>query len=164
MCNVRAIQNAAFAKVYGVDFDLNVYFMSYFNFSVNLNWQHGTEELDNGKSSPLRHSPPFYGHFSLLYQRDNYKLNLYSYHSSSIKYENMPIVEIDKPEIYAIDNNGKPYCPDWWTLNFKADYKLWNHIGFGFGIENILDKRYRPYSSGIVAAGRNFIFSIKYFN
>jgi hemoglobin/transferrin/lactoferrin receptor protein len=29
------------------------------------------------------------------------------------------------------------------------------------GIENILDNRYRPYSSGIVAPGRNFIISLR---
>ncbi|MFT7154314.1 MAG: hemoglobin/transferrin/lactoferrin receptor protein, partial [Alteromonas macleodii] len=29
------------------------------------------------------------------------------------------------------------------------------------GVENISDQRYRPYSSGIVAPGRNFILSLK---
>jgi hemoglobin/transferrin/lactoferrin receptor protein len=29
------------------------------------------------------------------------------------------------------------------------------------GVENILDYRYRPYSSGIVAPGRNFIVSFR---
>jgi hemoglobin/transferrin/lactoferrin receptor protein len=30
-----------------------------------------------------------------------------------------------------------------------------------FGVENITDQRYRPYSSGISAAGRNFIGSLR---
>jgi hemoglobin/transferrin/lactoferrin receptor protein len=28
------------------------------------------------------------------------------------------------------------------------------------GLENMLDKRYRPYSSGISAPGRNFVISL----
>jgi hemoglobin/transferrin/lactoferrin receptor protein len=29
------------------------------------------------------------------------------------------------------------------------------------GVENIMDERYRPYSSGIVAAGRNFYLTFR---
>jgi hemoglobin/transferrin/lactoferrin receptor protein len=33
-------------------------------------------------------------------------------------------------------------------------------IALGGGVENILDNRYRTYSSGIVSPGLNFIFSL----
>jgi len=32
---------------------------------------------------------------------------------------------------------------------------------FDFGVENILDKRYRPYASGISAPGINFILALR---
>ncbi|MCB0287835.1 MAG: TonB-dependent receptor, partial [Calditrichaeota bacterium] len=50
-----------------------------------------------------------------------------------------------------------PYSPGWFTLNLKSVIQLNDALKLSAGVENILDKRYRPYSSGIVAAGRNFI-------
>jgi hemoglobin/transferrin/lactoferrin receptor protein len=40
-------------------------------------------------------------------------------------------------------------------------YEVNQHIQVSGGIENITDQRYRPYSSGIAAAGLNFILSLK---
>jgi hemoglobin/transferrin/lactoferrin receptor protein len=37
-------------------------------------------------------------------------------------------------------------------------YKF-DNFNLNIGFENITDQRYRPYSSGIVASGRNFIIS-----
>ncbi|MCK5538168.1 MAG: TonB-dependent receptor, partial [Bacteroidales bacterium] len=49
----------------------------------------------------------------------------------------------------------------WYTLNIKSTYKLNRNVTLGGGIENILDKRYRAYSSGIVSSGLNVIFSVQ---
>jgi len=40
-------------------------------------------------------------------------------------------------------------------------YQFTNHFTVSAGIENITDERYRPYSSGLVAAGRNIVISFK---
>ncbi len=63
--------------------------------------------------------------------------------------------------MYAIDADGNPYSPGWYTLNFKAMYHLNELLSVTAGLENITDQRYRPYSSGLVAPGRNFILSLK---
>jgi hemoglobin/transferrin/lactoferrin receptor protein len=86
---------------------------------------------------------------------------LNSFYSASKKYDELPDEEKAKPEIYAIDENGKPWSPSYYTLNFKANYLINKTFSLSAGIENILDKRYRPYSSGIVAAGRNLVLSGK---
>ncbi|MBT6005247.1 MAG: TonB-dependent receptor, partial [Prolixibacteraceae bacterium] len=61
---------------------------------------------------------------------------------------------------YAIDEMGKPFSPSWWTLNLKSSYQINRQLTFSSGIENILDHRYRTYSSGIISPGINFIFSL----
>jgi len=43
--------------------------------------------------------------------------------------------------------------------NLFSNFMKWAILNAGF--ENILDYRYRPYSSGIVAPGRNFIVSLR---
>jgi hemoglobin/transferrin/lactoferrin receptor protein len=74
----------------------------------------------------------------------------------------MPEEEKGKTEIYAIDKNGNPYSPGWYTMNFKAMIQFASGFTITAGLENITDQRYRPYSSGIVAPGRNFILSVRY--
>ena len=50
----------------------------------------------------------------------------------------------------------------WHTLNLRALYELDENFLFTVSLENISNKLYRPYSSGISAPGTNFIFSINY--
>ncbi len=40
-------------------------------------------------------------------------------------------------------------------------YKLTDNFTVTLGLENITDQRYRPYSSGIVAPGKNFILALR---
>jgi hemoglobin/transferrin/lactoferrin receptor protein len=49
----------------------------------------------------------------------------------------------------------------WSTLNFNASYQIHDNIRLSAGLENIFDKHYRPYSSGISAPGRNFIIAVQ---
>ena len=49
----------------------------------------------------------------------------------------------------------------WMTYNFYGDYKISDKFSINFGVENILDIHYRPFSSGVSAAGRNFIIGIR---
>jgi hemoglobin/transferrin/lactoferrin receptor protein len=46
-------------------------------------------------------------------------------------------------------------------MNFKSSYNIKNRLELTAGLENILDLRYRPYSSGIVAPSINFIISAR---
>jgi hemoglobin/transferrin/lactoferrin receptor protein len=40
-------------------------------------------------------------------------------------------------------------------------YQITDIFSVSGGVENLTDVRYRPYSSGITAPGRNFILSLK---
>jgi len=78
-----------------------------------------------------------------------------------VSYLNLNAEEKQKSIIYAKDKNGNPYSPSWYTLNFKAMVQLNKSFLISTGIENITNVRYRPYSSGLAAPGRNFIVSFK---
>jgi hemoglobin/transferrin/lactoferrin receptor protein len=88
-------------------------------------------------------------------------MQIYAVYSGKKTYEQLPVEEQGKTEIYAIDSDGNPWSPSWYTLNFKAMYRLTDNFSISAGLENITDQRYRPYSSGIVAPGRNFIISVR---
>ena len=102
-----------------------------------------------------------FGSTHVIYKSSKLIADLYTIYNGSRRFENMPPTEIEKPYLYATDNNGNPWSPGWFTLNIKASYNIMKWGIINAGIENILDYRYRPYSSGIVAPGRNFIISLR---
>jgi hemoglobin/transferrin/lactoferrin receptor protein len=40
-------------------------------------------------------------------------------------------------------------------------YQFAENFSVSGGVENITDQRYRPYRSGIVAGGRNFVLALR---
>lgn len=161
LSQVQAIQNAAKARVYGFQFGVAAKLSQDLTFSTDLNYQKGEEELDSGEKSPSRHAAPFFGVSRLSFSAEKLQIQLYTQYSAKRSFEDMPEEEKGKTEIYAIDGNGNPYSPSWYTLNLKTDYKFNKTFNVTAGLENITDQRYRPYSSGLVAAGRNFIIGVK---
>jgi hemoglobin/transferrin/lactoferrin receptor protein len=159
LSNVLALQNAAFVEIIGMQASIEVKFNPFWAFTTNLNIQKGTEETEDGSRYPSRHAPPTFGAGRLTYQKNDLRIQLYSEFSGSFSFEQLPLEERGKPELYAIDANGNPYSPSWATLNLKAFYELNSTFSFGGGLENITNVRYRTYSSGIAAPGRNFILS-----
>ena len=127
-----------------------------------VSWIEGEETDDvEDKDVPLRHAPPFYGNAQLKYNHKKFQANLYASWNSEIANADLAPTEQAKTFIYAKDKNGKPYSPSWYTLNLKLGYQLNKHLFLSAGCENLTNRLYRPYSSGIVAPGANFIFSVR---
>jgi hemoglobin/transferrin/lactoferrin receptor protein len=161
LSQVQAMQNAASAHVYGIQTGIELKLPAGFTLSSRFNFQKGKEELDDGSTAPLRHAGPWFGATHLIYRRDRLKADFYSVYNGEISYEDLATEERGKPHIYAVDTKGNPYSPRWYTVNLKVQYQLTDLLMLLAGVENITDQRYRPYSSGIVAPGRNFIAALK---
>lgn len=160
LSKVRAIQNAAKASVYGVQMGAVLKLVDGFSINTDVNYQKGEEELDDGTISASRHAAPFFGIVRLNYAKKRIKLQLNTQYQAEVAHSNLANSEQSKKEIYALDNNGNTYAPAWYTLNFKALYNINESFMISTGVENITDQRYRPYSSGLSGAGRNFIVAI----
>ena len=160
MSKVQAIQNAAFVEIKGLHAGIEIKLPAGFGLMAKYNYQQGIEELEDGTTGTSRHAAPWFGSAQISYTTKQLKMIVYTQFSGEKKFEDMPFEEIPKRELYAIDDNGNPYSPSWVTLNFKANYQLKENFILGGGIENITDIRYRTYSSGIAAAGRNFMLSL----
>lgn len=158
---VFAIQNAAYATVYGFHAGFEMKLPLGFGLSSRYNYQLGNEEMDNGDISRSRHAAPSFGITRLTYNTGKLNLQLYAMYSAGVDFENLNEEERQKRFIYAKDENGNPYSPSWYTVNFKALYQFHQNFSVSAGVENLTDQMYRPYSSGIVAPGRNFILSLR---
>jgi len=159
---VEALQNVAKATVTGVQVSAEVYFTKALSLQTHANWINGKETDDvKNEQVPLRHAPPFYGSTLLRYRLNKLFVEASAQYNSKIENKDLAPSEQAKTDIYAKDANGKPYSPGWYTLNLKSSYQLVKNLLVTAGLENITNQRYRPYSSGIVAAGSNFIISLR---
>ena len=161
LSQIQALQNAASTYVWGIQTGIEIKLPSGFGFSTRFNYQKGEEELDDGSKSPLRHAGPWFGSTHLTFSAQRLKMDLYAVYNGEVSYDNLAEEERSKTYLYAEDENGNPYSPSWYTLNLKMSYQLSDLLFISGGIENITDQRYRPYSSGLAASGRNFIFSLR---
>lgn len=160
MSRVFAIQNAAYGTVYGVNLGIHIKLPAGFTFSSHYNYQLGKEEMDNGEVSRSRHAAPAFGVSRLTFSGNKLTAQLYAMYSAGVSFAHLNIEERGKPAIYAKDANGNPYSPGWLTFNLKATHRIGNHLSATLGVENLTDQRYRPYSSGLTAPGRNFVLAI----
>ena len=159
MSKVEAIQNAALATVKGCSAGIEIKPGHGFTLISKYNIQSGEEELDNGNVSPSRHAAPDFGTTTLIWTKKKLSLALSSVYSDGKTFDELPAEEQNKLEIYAKGGDSKPYSPSWKIFNIKSSFRVNNSISLQAGVENLMDIRYRTYSSGIVAPGRNFIIS-----
>lgn len=157
---VEALQNGAQARVYGLQAGIDLQIARGLQLRSRFTWQEGEEELDDGSTAPLRHAGPAFGSTHLVWTYRALEVDLSAAYNGAVSYEKLAPEEREKTYMYAMDENGNPWSPAWTTFNLKARYRLTDALQLTAGVENIADRRYRPYSSGISAAGRNFIGAV----
>lgn len=159
---VEALQNVAKATVWGLQLSADVKLARHFSFITHANWITGKETDDvKNEQVPLRHAPPFYGSSLLRFKKQKWFAELSAQYNGKVSNKGLAPSEQAKVDIYAKDENGRPYAPAWYTVNAKTTYEWKKHLSVTVSWENMTNQRYRPYSSGIVAAGSNLIFSVR---
>ncbi|MBC8755196.1 TonB-dependent receptor [Kordia sp. YSTF-M3] len=162
LSNVQAIQNASKVFTYGFEFGFVAKFNKQTKITADLTIPRGEEEQADGTKVPLRHISPIFGNVHFIYKNERLKFDIFTNYNGSITYENLAPSERSKAYLYATDDNGNPYAPSWFTLNAKSSFEITDKINLTASLENITDQRYRTYSSGITAPGRNLILGLNY--
>jgi len=153
LSEVEAVVNAGKAYVYGASVGFTADLSSRFTFYSQVTY---TDGKDITNDEPLRHVAPLFGMVSLTYKTDKFKVETYSEFNGEKDISDFSPSERNKPHLYTPDGS-----PGWATLNVKASYQLNKQLQLDAGVENIFDKHYRPYSSGISAAGRNVSVAVR---
>ena len=154
---VQSLVNKDYAIIYGFNVGLSFSPIRHLNVKINYTFNRG----EDSDKEPMRHVPPNYSGIHFIYKRKKLKCDLFIRYHSELAFTDLAPSEKNKAHLYAIDNNGNPYSPSWSTLNFVCLYDVNKNISINAGVENILDQRYKTYSSGMVAPGRNFIVGFK---
>jgi hemoglobin/transferrin/lactoferrin receptor protein len=153
---VYAPQNQASAQLYG--FNVNGKIKLPYQTTLQGTYTYTKGTYNNGTiSMPLDHIPPTYGRISLKKGDDKFNVEgfvLFNGWKHIADYN----MNGEDNQIYATPDG----MPSWMTLNFSSFYNPTKNLSLGLQIENIADKNYRYFASGISAVGRNFIMSARF--
>lgn len=160
LSDIQAIQNASKAWIYGFEAGVNISFNEYLKLTSQFSVVRGTEEDKDGIEVPIRHVAPSFGNSHLIWNKNKLKFDAFINYNGELS--NNELASSLAYYIFALDDNGKPYAPSWYTLNFRSQYQISTSTSLVATVENITNQLYRPYSSGISAPGTNIIVSINY--
>lgn len=151
MSKVQTLVNQDYAIISGTQlsarYKLNEHFEARSSYTILKN------NTSNG--DPIRHITPNFGGTSIYLTLNKFNLSLASTYNQEFTFDKFAPGEKNDAFLYIKDENGNPYSPSWIIFNVNSSYRITEKIKLTLGIDNLLDKRYRPYSSGITASGRN---------
>ncbi|PJE45928.1 MAG: TonB-dependent receptor [Sediminibacterium sp.] len=153
---VYALQNKARARLYGLTLNASIQFAKTLTAEGVINFTRGQfRDAINGRT-PLDHIPPTHGRFVLKHQRAKWNADL------SVLFNGWKRLADYNPNG---EDNVQYATPDgmpaWYTLNFRSSVHLKNSFQLQVALENILDRNYRYFASGISAPGRNLSVSLR---
>lgn len=156
LLQVQSVQNVGSAYIYGASASFGADFSRNWDMKATATYTYG--EAEDGE--PWRHVAPLFANVSVGYRYERFRAQAYVNYNGEVSPERMSPSERGK-SIYLTNDNGDSYVPSWYTFNLKGTFRINEYVEVNAGVENIFDVRYRPYSSGITAPGRNFIVAVR---
>lgn len=151
---VVASQNVREAQIKGWNITLYAKLRPDLIFSSTLNNTKG--KIMDDKNTPLDHIPPMFGRTALRFSKKKLQLEVFSLYNGWKKITNYNLDGEDNQQYATPDG-----MPSWWTLNLRSEFHINKNLQIQVACENILDKNYRNFASGISNAGRNFIVTLR---
>ena len=158
LSNVSTTVNKARAYIYGISGNVAADFSEHISFSSVLTYTYGRikESPDN---YPLDHIAPMFGRTSLTGHFSKFTAEVFALYNGVKKSKDYNLRGEDN-QLYSADPvNG--YTPAWLTLNLRTKYDINKHAALQFAVENITDKFYRVFASGLSGPGRNFVITLR---
>ena len=114
---------------------------------------------ENPKDYPLDHITPAYGKTALTYAANKWNAELFALYNAAKKAKDYNLRGEDN-QVYSADPiNG--FTPSWFTANIRGGYSFTKNVKLQVGLENIFDKFYRVFASGLSAPGRNLSLTMR---
>lgn len=151
---VVSYQNTDVGYIYGFSGQVEAAITNKINFKTTYNMVYG---FDDTQEIRLPDLPPDFGMVSLTYRNKRFRVEGFvNYQLKSVDFEKMS-PEDQGDAIFYPEN----FIPSYWTLNLRSSYQINKAFSVNLTAENILDKYYQSYGSGIGGAGRNFILALR---
>ncbi len=150
--------NLGKANIFGVSLSGRYEIFTNLTLSANYTYTKGRVLTEKGET-PLDHIPPTFGRVSIDYKNEKLQASFYTLFNGTKKSSDYRLGTEDN-ELYSADAK-LGLMPFWYTLNLRASYEILKTLTVQVGLENILDKHYRVFASGVSAAGRNLSVTLR---
>ena len=156
LSKITANQNKRSAYVQGFNVNIFLKLSKTLQLTSTINRVIGKIKNDAGDTTPLDHIPPTYGQTSLLYQGKRFQAEAFSLYNGWKYLSDYNLGGEDNQQYATADG-----MPAWMTLNVRTSFDVNKYLSLQVACENILDRNYRYFASGISAPGRNFIATVR---
>jgi hemoglobin/transferrin/lactoferrin receptor protein len=155
--NVLNIVNAQRARLYGVTARLRADLTRFLSLHGAYNFTYGRIETDS-TDYPLDHIPPVFGKAGAQVSLPRFQGEAFVLFNGWKRLEDYNLVGEDNYFTSAVIGQG---MPAWQTVNLRVAYQVSPRLQVQTGIENVFDRNYRVFASGISAAGRNLYLTLR---
>lgn len=155
LSRVQTSVNAGKAYIYGGNLGFHVEINKNIGISNTINYTYGRIKTDS-TDYPLDHIPPVYGRSAINVKVKRLRGECFVIYNGWKRLKNYNLVGEDNISQATADG-----APSWYTLNFRTSFEVNKYILVQASIENIFDRNFRLFASGISAPGRNFILTVR---
>jgi hemoglobin/transferrin/lactoferrin receptor protein len=155
---VVTVVNKKRAYIYGFSGTIAADISHHFSFVSVINYTYGRIK-ESPKNYPLDHVPPIFGKTSFTGRFGKFTGELFALYNGIKDSANYNLRGEDN-EIYSADA-VRGYTPAWFTANLRAAYEINKNASLQLAVENIFDKYYRVFASGLSAPGRNVVITLR---
>ncbi len=146
------------AETYGASLAAKIAFNNNWHTNFTATYTRGNDLTNGGR---LDHIAPIYGNFGINYENKTWLAAFYT-HFNTWKHLDEYRLNAEDNEAFATPDG----TPAWATANIRVSkrfaFSATQNLQVQFAVENILDSYYRSFASGIGAAGRNFMLTLRY--
>jgi hemoglobin/transferrin/lactoferrin receptor protein len=153
---VFANQNKASAYVTGFSLNGSLSIAKGTALDAVVTYTYGRYTDQNKVKIPLDHIPPVYGKMGIKTQQNKWNAEFYALFNGWKKLKDYNPNGEDNLQYATADG-----MPSWLTLNLRTGFSFSKQLQAVLVLENIADRNYRYFASGISAPGRNVSISLK---
>lgn len=155
LSKVYANQNALSGHIWGLNVNLNADITENITMINTVNYTYGRYNTDSS-DVPIDHIPPLFGKSGFIVNVNRFKAECnILYNAWKLKKDYNMAGEDNFPDATP---DG---MPNWFTLNVSSAYQFNKYLQIQLDINNILDRNYRTFASGINAPGVNSVLSFR---
>jgi hemoglobin/transferrin/lactoferrin receptor protein len=147
--------NSQQARLFGVNAQLSADLTQSLTLFGTVTYTKGRIRTDS-TGYPLDHIPPLYGKGGLRLTIRQFRAEANVLFNGWKRLSEYNLVGEDNI-VYATPQG----MPAWQTINLRASYQINRFVQVQTSLENILDRNYRVFASGISAPGRNLVLTLR---
>jgi hemoglobin/transferrin/lactoferrin receptor protein len=152
---VNAMSNAGKAFITGASASLRIALGQRLNSTSSCTYTYG-RVLTDSTTTPLDHIPPVFGKSGLELQLKRFRGEAYVLFNGWKRIADYSDSGEDNQRYATADG-----MPAWWTLGIRGSFAINAHFLVQAGVENLADRNYRTFASGVSAPGRNVQLSLR---